>query len=89
MRISVFRKAHFNAAHRLYRPDWTDERNEAVFGLCSNEHYHGHNYEMEVKVSGEKDQAKNVNLLLTHSLRRMCGLVDFLMCEFVILLQFL
>ncbi len=56
MRISVFRKAHFNAAHRLYRPDWTNEQNEAVFGLCSNEHYHGHNYEMEVKVSGEVDE---------------------------------
>jgi len=53
MRISVFRKAHFNAAHRLYRPDWSDERNAAVFGLCSNPHYHGHNYELEVKVTGE------------------------------------
>lgn len=55
MRISVYRKAHFNAAHRLYRPDWSDERNTAVFGLCSNPHYHGHNYEMEVKVTGEVD----------------------------------
>lgn len=55
MRISVFRKAHFNAAHRLYRPDWSDEQNEAVFGLCANPHFHGHNYEMEVKVSGEVD----------------------------------
>jgi len=55
MRISVFRKAHFNAAHRLYRPDWSDERNTAVFGLCSNPHYHGHNYELEVKVTGEVD----------------------------------
>ena len=55
MRISVFRKAHFNAAHRLYRPDWSDEKNEAVFGLCSNPHFHGHNYELEVKVTGEVD----------------------------------
>jgi len=55
MRISVFRKAHFNAAHRLFRPDWSDEKNEAVFGLCSNPHYHGHNYELEVKVTGEVD----------------------------------
>jgi len=55
MRISAFRRAHFNAAHRLYRPDWSDERNEAVFGLCSNPHYHGHNYELEVKVTGEVD----------------------------------
>ncbi|MEM9821611.1 MAG: 6-carboxytetrahydropterin synthase [Bacteroidota bacterium] len=55
MRISVFRKAHFNAAHRLYRPDWTTEKNAEVFGLCSNEYYHGHNYELEVKVTGEVD----------------------------------
>lgn len=55
MRIAVFRKAHFNAAHRLYRPDWSDERNQEVFGLCSNPNYHGHNYELEVKVMGETD----------------------------------
>ncbi len=55
MRIAVFRKAHFNAAHRLYRPDWSDERNQEVFGLCNNPNFHGHNYEMEVKVVGEVD----------------------------------
>lgn len=55
MRIAVFRKAHFNAAHRLHRPDWSDEQNEAVFGLCNSPNYHGHNYEMEVKVMGETD----------------------------------
>lgn len=55
MRVSVYRKAHFNAAHRLYRPDWSDEKNQSVFGLCANPHYHGHNYELEVKVSGEVD----------------------------------
>lgn len=55
MRISVFRKAHFNAAHRLFNPKWTDEKNTAVFGKCSNPHYHGHNYEMEVKLTGEVD----------------------------------
>ena len=53
MRVSVYRKAHFNAAHRLFRPDWTDEKNQEVFGPCANPHYHGHNYELEVKVSGE------------------------------------
>jgi len=53
MRISVFRKAHFNAAHRLFVPEWDDEKNQAVFGLCSNPHYHGHNYELEVKLTGE------------------------------------
>ncbi len=57
MRISIIRKAHFNAAHRLYRPDWSDERNREVFGLCANPNYHGHNYELEVCVTGEVDEA--------------------------------
>lgn len=55
MRISVYRKAHFNAAHRLHNPAWSEEKNQAVFGLCNNANYHGHNYELEVKVSGEVD----------------------------------
>ncbi len=55
MRVAVFRRAHFNAAHRLYNPNWSDEKNQEVFGLCSNPNYHGHNYELEVKVSGEVD----------------------------------
>ena len=55
MRISVIRKAHFNAAHRLYNPKWTDEKNAEVFGLCNNPYFHGHNYELEVKVTGEVD----------------------------------
>lgn len=55
MRISVFRKAHFNAAHRLHHPGWSEEKNRQVFGLCNNPNYHGHNYELEVKVSGEVD----------------------------------
>ncbi len=55
MRISVFRTAHFNAAHRLFNPAWSFEKNEEVFGLCNNPNYHGHNYELEVKVTGEID----------------------------------
>lgn len=55
MRLTVHRKAHFNAAHRLYRKDWSDEKNEAVFGKCSNPHFHGHNYELVVSVTGEID----------------------------------
>ena len=55
MRIAAFRRAHFNAAHRLYNPSWSDEKNEQVFGLCNNPSYHGHNYELEVKVAGEVD----------------------------------
>ena len=53
MRITVHRKAHFNAAHRLFRKDWDDDRNYEVFGKCSNPHYHGHNYELIVSVTGE------------------------------------
>ncbi|MCG9911367.1 MAG: 6-carboxytetrahydropterin synthase [Flavobacteriales bacterium] len=53
MKVSVFRKAHFNAAHRLYNPAWTDEKNSAVFGKCNNANFHGHNYNLEVKVTGE------------------------------------
>jgi len=55
MRITAYRKAHFNAAHRLYRKDWSDEKNREIFGKCSNPHYHGHNYELEVGVTGEVD----------------------------------
>lgn len=52
-KVAVFRKEHFNAAHRLYNPKWDDATNFRVFGKCSNPHYHGHNYEIEVKVTGE------------------------------------
>lgn len=55
MKIAAFRRAHFNAAHRLHHPDWTDDKNREVFGKCSNPLYHGHNYEIEVKVVGEVD----------------------------------
>ncbi len=55
MRVSVFRKAHFNAAHRLNNSTWSAEKNQAVFGLCNNANYHGHNYELEVRVTGEVD----------------------------------
>ena len=54
-RVKVSRKAHFNSAHRLYRKDWTDAQNEAHFGKCSNPHFHGHNYELIVSVTGEID----------------------------------
>jgi len=54
-RVAVFRHEHFNAAHRLYRKDWSDEQNQAVFGKCNNPSFHGHNYELVVKVTGEPD----------------------------------
>jgi len=56
MKVQVNRKAHFNAAHRLYRKDWDDAKNLAVFGKCSNPNYHGHNYEMIVSVTGVIDE---------------------------------
>lgn len=55
MRVTVSRKAHFNAAHRLYNPAWNNDKNDAVFGKCNNEHFHGHNYELIVHVTGEID----------------------------------
>jgi 6-pyruvoyltetrahydropterin/6-carboxytetrahydropterin synthase len=54
-RVQVTRRLHFNAAHRLFRPDWSDERNAEVFGACSNPNWHGHNYEIDVTVAGEVD----------------------------------
>lgn len=56
MKVKVSRKAHFNAAHRLYRKDWDDAKNTDVFGKCNNPNYHGHNYELVVSVSGEIDK---------------------------------
>ena len=55
MKVAVFRKEHFNAAHRLHNPNWSEERNEETFGKCNNKYYHGHNYELIVKVIGEPD----------------------------------
>lgn len=56
MSLTVYRKSHFNAAHRLYRPDWDDDKNNAVFGKCNNPNFHGHNYELEVGVTGDINQ---------------------------------
>ena len=54
-KVKVYRRAHFNAAHRLFNPDWTDEKNAEIFGKCSNPNYHGHNYEMIVALFGNVD----------------------------------
>jgi 6-pyruvoyltetrahydropterin/6-carboxytetrahydropterin synthase len=54
--MKVSRRATFNAAHRLFRPDWTNEKNVEIFGKCSNPNYHGHNYVLEVILDGEIDQ---------------------------------
>lgn len=55
MKVKVSRKAHFNAAHRLYRKDWDDSKNTEIFGKCNNPNFHGHNYELIVSVSGKID----------------------------------
>lgn len=55
MKVKVSRKAHFNAAHRLYRKDWDDNKNNHIFGKCNNPNFHGHNYELVVSVTGEID----------------------------------
>ncbi|CAG5068936.1 6-carboxy-5,6,7,8-tetrahydropterin synthase [Dyadobacter sp. CECT 9623] len=52
-KVAVFRKEHFNAAHRLHNPGWSEEKNEAVFGKCNNPNFHGHNYELIIQVTGE------------------------------------
>jgi 6-pyruvoyltetrahydropterin/6-carboxytetrahydropterin synthase len=54
-KVAVYRREHFNAAHRLYLAEWTEARNKEVFGKCSNPNYHGHNYDLEVKLVGEPD----------------------------------
>lgn len=56
-KVAVYRKEHFNAAHRLFNPQWDDVKNKEVFGKCSNPNYHGHNYELIVKLIGEIDPA--------------------------------
>ena len=53
MEITVSRKAHFNAAHRLHNKNWSDEKNQKIFGKCNYQNYHGHNYELIVSVTGE------------------------------------
>ncbi|MGB5435051.1 MAG: 6-carboxytetrahydropterin synthase, partial [Maribacter sp.] len=56
MKVKVSRKAHFNAAHRLYRPEWDDATNTEIFGKCNNPNFHGHNYDLVVSVYGEIDK---------------------------------
>ena len=55
MKVTACRKVHFNAAHRLHNPNWDDQMNEKIFGVCNSPNYHGHNYDLVVKVTGEID----------------------------------
>lgn len=54
-KVAIYRKEHFNAAHRLHNANWSDEKNAEIFGLCNNKNFHGHNYELIVKVTGVPD----------------------------------
>ena len=60
MKVTVSRKAHFNAAHRLFVENWSNEKNQSLFGKCSNSNFHGHNYELIVDVTGEVDHVTGV-----------------------------
>lgn len=71
-RVAVVRREHFNAAHRLYRKEWSIEQNEQTFGKCSLPNYHGHNYELEIKVTGEIDEATGYVM----DLKRLSDLVN-------------
>jgi 6-pyruvoyltetrahydropterin/6-carboxytetrahydropterin synthase len=55
-KVAVYRKEHFNAAHRLHNPAWDEATNQRIFGKCNNPHFHGHNYELVVKVTGVPDE---------------------------------
>ena len=73
MKITLSRKAHFNAAHRLYRKDWTDERNDSIFGKCNNPNFHGHNYDLILSVTGDIDPETGYVVdvkLLTHIIKQ-------------------
>ena len=71
-KVSVFRKEQFNAAHRLFNEGWDNDRNEKIFGKCALPNYHGHNYEMEVKVTGQVDPETGYVV----DLKRLSDLID-------------
>lgn len=71
MKVSVCRKEHFNSAHRLFNAGWSEEKNEKVFGKCNNPNFHGHNYELIVKLSGETDPETGY----VYDLKKLSGLI--------------
>ena len=71
MKVSVCRKEHFNSAHRLFNAGWSEEKNEKVFGKCNNPNFHGHNYELIVKLSGEPDPETGY----VYDLKKLSGLI--------------
>ena len=71
-RVRVTRRLHFSAAHKLGREDWSPERNQEIFGLCASPNWHGHNYELDVTVEGEIDEATG----FVYDLKQLRGLVE-------------
>lgn len=66
MKVAVYRKEHFNAAHRLFVPEWSDEKNDETFGKCNNPNWHGHNYEYIVKIVGTPDPVTGFVIDMKH-----------------------
>jgi 6-pyruvoyltetrahydropterin/6-carboxytetrahydropterin synthase len=76
-KVAVIRREHFNAAHRLFIKDWTEDQNTNTFGKCSLPNYHGHNYELEVKVVGEVDPQTGYVM----DIKKLSDLVNFIVLE--------
>lgn len=76
-KVAVFRREHFNAAHRLHNPEWSDEKNQEVFGKCNNPNFHGHNYNLEVKLVGEIDPATGY----VYDMKRLSDLINEQVCD--------
>jgi len=77
MKVSVSRKAHFNAAHRLHNARWDDKKNQEVFGLCNNPHFHGHNYELIITVQGPIDEHTGMVI----DLKKLSDLIEEKICR--------
>lgn len=77
MICSVIRKSHFNAAHRLFRPDWSEEKNFEIFGKCAYPNYHGHNYDLLVKISGPI----NPETGFVYDLKKLADLIEIEICD--------
>jgi 6-pyruvoyltetrahydropterin/6-carboxytetrahydropterin synthase len=75
--VYITRKEHFNAAHRLFNPDWSDEKNNMIFGKCANKHFHGHNYNLFVTVKGEPDAETGMIV----NLKELSKLINSKICD--------
>ncbi|MEP1096703.1 MAG: 6-carboxytetrahydropterin synthase [Cyclobacteriaceae bacterium] len=76
-KVTISRKEHFNAAHRLYNQQWSDEKNDAVFGKCNNPNWHGHNYEVIVSLTGEPDPETG----FVYDMKKLSDLINELVIE--------